>query len=354
MKINIIGAGPAGLYFGIRMKQLDPRHEIEVYERGAVEDGLGYTLESTLLRELDKIDPAMKLHLRPLVSPQWNGANIYAKDGFANVPFPYTIGIKRSVLLGYLRGLAVESGVKIHDDVSIKPGDVERYRQEADLLVGADGIHSVVRQRYAEAIGASYVQSKNYTIWFKDRNPPNHIRVIINAKDDFPLVATSYPIGRSSEGCTIIECVQDAYFDQEFNRYNDKDGTISAKGMKEIGSIFRDFELQLESVRSRWIHSMVNTAERFNFNNVAIIGEAGFSCHYTLGGGLVLAFFEGDVLAETLHDNCTLADYDRRIRPSIQKSYAQSLQYMHWAERIEEKYRTLDYIALINAFCKKE
>ena len=34
MKIDIIGAGPAGLHFASLMKRLDPRHDITIHERG--------------------------------------------------------------------------------------------------------------------------------------------------------------------------------------------------------------------------------------------------------------------------------------------------------------------------------
>ena len=33
MKINIIGGGPAGLYFAILMKKSGVSHEIDIYER---------------------------------------------------------------------------------------------------------------------------------------------------------------------------------------------------------------------------------------------------------------------------------------------------------------------------------
>ena len=33
MKIKMVGAGPAGLYFAGLMKRHDPRHEITIYER---------------------------------------------------------------------------------------------------------------------------------------------------------------------------------------------------------------------------------------------------------------------------------------------------------------------------------
>ncbi|MDT7603502.1 MAG: anthraniloyl-CoA monooxygenase, partial [Acidobacteriota bacterium] len=42
MKINIIGAGPAGLYFALLMKGRDARHEVTVFERNARDSTFGW------------------------------------------------------------------------------------------------------------------------------------------------------------------------------------------------------------------------------------------------------------------------------------------------------------------------
>ena len=42
MKINIIGGGPAGMYFAILMKQADPAHAITIYERNGPDDTFGW------------------------------------------------------------------------------------------------------------------------------------------------------------------------------------------------------------------------------------------------------------------------------------------------------------------------
>ena len=42
MKIVCIGGGPAGLYFGLLMKQLDPHHDITVVERNKPYDTFGW------------------------------------------------------------------------------------------------------------------------------------------------------------------------------------------------------------------------------------------------------------------------------------------------------------------------
>ena len=42
MRIAVVGGGPGGLYFAALAKQLDPRHEITVWERNAADDTFGF------------------------------------------------------------------------------------------------------------------------------------------------------------------------------------------------------------------------------------------------------------------------------------------------------------------------
>ncbi|MGH2620865.1 MAG: NAD(P)-binding protein, partial [Anaerolineales bacterium] len=42
MRINIVGGGPAGLFFALLMKKLDSRHEITLYERDPAGNSYGW------------------------------------------------------------------------------------------------------------------------------------------------------------------------------------------------------------------------------------------------------------------------------------------------------------------------
>ncbi|MDE0334868.1 MAG: bifunctional salicylyl-CoA 5-hydroxylase/oxidoreductase, partial [Defluviicoccus sp.] len=42
MKIEVIGGGPAGLYFSLLMKANDPGHEITIYEQNRHDDTFGF------------------------------------------------------------------------------------------------------------------------------------------------------------------------------------------------------------------------------------------------------------------------------------------------------------------------
>lgn len=42
MRIAVVGGGPGGLYFSALTKQLDPSHEITVWERNRADDTFGF------------------------------------------------------------------------------------------------------------------------------------------------------------------------------------------------------------------------------------------------------------------------------------------------------------------------
>ena len=61
MRIAVVGGGPGGLYFAALAKQLDPRHEITVWERNAADDtfGFGVVFSDETLGGIEHADPAI-------------------------------------------------------------------------------------------------------------------------------------------------------------------------------------------------------------------------------------------------------------------------------------------------------
>jgi len=68
MKIRIIGAGPAGLYFAALMKQHDPSHDIVIYERNPRDAtwGFGVVFSDRALEFLEATTSSFTTTLRPI------------------------------------------------------------------------------------------------------------------------------------------------------------------------------------------------------------------------------------------------------------------------------------------------
>src|SRR5580693_8051315 len=61
VRIAVLGGGPGGLYFAALAKQLDPRHEITVWERNAADDtfGFGVVFSDETLGGIEHADTAI-------------------------------------------------------------------------------------------------------------------------------------------------------------------------------------------------------------------------------------------------------------------------------------------------------
>src|SRR5579872_2722110 len=59
VRIAVVGGGPGGLYFAALAKQLDPSHEITVWERNADDDtfGFGVVFSDETLGGIEHADP---------------------------------------------------------------------------------------------------------------------------------------------------------------------------------------------------------------------------------------------------------------------------------------------------------
>src|SRR5687767_5753200 len=78
MDIVTVGGGPAGLYFAIAVKKADPRHQVTVFERGAVDQapGWGLVLSYETLERLRDADAEPHGEIVSLLE-RWDAIDVY-------------------------------------------------------------------------------------------------------------------------------------------------------------------------------------------------------------------------------------------------------------------------------------
>ena len=146
MKIAIIGAGPAGLTFAALMKRQDPHHEITLYERGprSATWGFGVVFSDRALEFLRADDEDLYQYLTPHMET-WPHLTIQVNDTRIPITGNGFSATGRLELLTLLYAYVERLGVRIEFEREITSLDP---LQDADLIVGANGAFSWVRNEH--------------------------------------------------------------------------------------------------------------------------------------------------------------------------------------------------------------
>ena len=153
MKIRIIGGGPAGLYFAALMKRDDPAHDIVIYERGPRDAtwGFGVVFSDRALNFLRADDEAMYRLLAPHMET-WPNLTIVHNDTRIPIAGNGFAAIGRLELLSLLYAY-VENWACASSSTRAIESLADQRLGGADLILGADGAYSCVREQNAQRFG---------------------------------------------------------------------------------------------------------------------------------------------------------------------------------------------------------
>ena len=164
--IEIVGGGPAGLYTAILVRRLMPRVRVRVTEqnsRGAT-FGFGVVFSDRALEFLEADDPETHAAISPAME-RWRNMVLHHPLGAVTIDGVGFSAIGRLDLLEILCTRAEALGVTIRFSHPVRHLD----ELDGDLIVGADGLNSLVR-RSDEAAFAPHVEHfDNHFAWFGTR-----------------------------------------------------------------------------------------------------------------------------------------------------------------------------------------
>src|SRR5438270_5910844 len=153
MRIVSVGGGPAGLYLAILMKKADPRHEVTIVERNRPDDTFGFgvvfsdaTLGTFAAADRESHDAIVARFAH------WDDIDIHYRGEIITSRGHGFSGMSRRELLDILTARARALGVELRFQHEIGDGDLARLSREYDLVVGADGVNSLVRRALAADI----------------------------------------------------------------------------------------------------------------------------------------------------------------------------------------------------------
>ncbi|MGC1381346.1 MAG: bifunctional salicylyl-CoA 5-hydroxylase/oxidoreductase [Candidatus Baltobacteraceae bacterium] len=344
MQVTCIGGGPAGLYFGILAKQRFPAWTIRVLERNRPLDtfGWGVVFSDATLENLKAADEPTHREITHAFA-HWDDIEIHF-NGHTIVSGGHGFcGISRKQLLAILQRRASELGVELAFQTDVE--DVERYREQSDLLVAADGINSRVRATYAQDFQPELDKRRCRFVWLGTTLPLDAFTFIFERTEHGWFTVHAYRFD-DELSTFIVECREETWLAH---------GLDSADTEQTIAFCERLFEPYLHGhrlmansahLRGRdWLNFTRVSNQHWAHGNVVLMGDAAHTAHFSVGSGTKLAMEDAIGLVEALSNGAAtldeaLAGYQEVRRLEVLKLQNAARNSTEWFENVA-RYATL-------------
>ncbi len=340
MRVLVIGGGPAGLYFAILMKRVDPSHDVTVLERNQFDDtfGFGVVFSDATLESLAAADPPT-LEAMTENFHRWDDIDIHYRGNVLSSTGHAFGGISRQVLLRILGSRAEKLGVRLRIGTDVD--DLEAYR-DADLILGADGANSFVREQLREQFKPTIDWRPNRYVWLGTTRPFPAFTFYF--KNDKYGLWRGHAYQYDREHATfIVEATESTWRAVGLDHATEDDTLAFCE------NLFSD-ELEghrLLNNRSLWRNFGTLKNERWHHENVVLLGDAAHTAHFSVGSGTKLAMEDAVALVEALRTQrdipTALIAYEEERRPVVESMQRAAQVSLEWLEETE-RYMTLEPI----------
>jgi anthraniloyl-CoA monooxygenase len=333
MRINVIGGGPAGLYFAILMRRLDAGHEVAVYERNAPGStfGWGVVFSGKTLSRLREADAESHRAIEESFQT-WDNVDVVHRDGKVSIRGNHFSGVARLRLLGILQERAAALGVRLHFRAEV--ADVESLA-DCDLLVGADGVGSAVREHFRAEFRPRLSYGANKYIWYGTRRLFHGLTLTFREAEAGVFAAHSYKFDETTS-TFIVECDPETWARAGLASASDEEARAYLAGVfrEDLGG------RELLSNNSKWINFVLVRNERWHHRHVVLLGDALHTAHFSIGSGTKLALEDAIALRDCFARGpgvaAALAEFERGRRPVIEEYQRAADESRVWFERARE------------------
>ena len=343
MKILVVGGGPSGLYFAILMKGADPAHEIVVLERNRPDDtfGFGVVFSDATIADVEGADAETYAAITDHFV-RWDDIDVHYAGQVTRSTGHGFSGMGRQKLLTVLQARALALGVDVRFETAFEgldlppsvAGETRADPSECDLIVGADGVNSTIREELADRFEPTFDWRPNRFLWLGTTKPfpaftfyfretehglwrahayqyePGHSTFIVEATHE-TFAATG--LSEDDEAATLAFCEQ--LFAEE----------LEGHPLLANRAVWRQFP----TVRNAcWHHE-----------NIVLMGDAAHTAHFSVGSGTKLAMEDGIALVQALdaHDDLAtaLSAYETQRRPAVESLQRAAQVSLEWFEDTE-------------------
>jgi 2-polyprenyl-6-methoxyphenol hydroxylase-like FAD-dependent oxidoreductase len=337
MRVAVIGAGPAGLLFSLLAKRRFPAWRAEIFEQNPADTtyGFGVVFSEGALAFLERDEPEL-LRILTAAMQAWPVQRIVHRGERVDIDGNGFSAIARLRLLEILQKLCRDAGVKIEYGRAIPSLD---EFSDADLVVGADGLNSVVRRALDARFKPRIELLTNRFVWYGTSQVFECLTLTFRGNEHGAFVAHHYRY-TPSMSTFIVECDEATWKRAGLDRMSDAESRAYCERV-----FAQDLDGRaLVSNKSVWRQFPLLSNRRWFAGNAVLIGDALRTVHFSIGSGTRLALEDAIALdrafAEFGEDVArALAAFERERRPIVEKLLAAANASSYWYERFPEKMR---------------
>jgi anthraniloyl-CoA monooxygenase len=315
VRVEIVGAGPGGLYLAILLKKADRAIDVRVLERNAPDAtfGWGVVFSEETLGALRDADPESHLEITDTFA-RWNRLDIRFQGRELRSTGHSFSAIARTRLLEILQRRARGLGVELEFGVEVEE------LPEADLVVGADGANSLVRRlgnfaTKVEPEGSKYV-------WFGTDLVFDAFTFVFKETEHGLFNVHAYPYDERMS-TFIVECPEAVWRAAGLDEMDEQESLAFCEQL-----FARDLRgRELFSNRSLWLDFPKVTNGVWHDGRVVLLGDAAHTAHFSIGSGTKLAMEDAIALANGLvrrgwEVEPALVDYELERSPVVERTQA--------------------------------
>jgi len=288
MKVAILGGGPAGLYCAYLLKRKRPDTDVRVYEQNPADAtfGFGVVFSEQALSFLREDDPDTYDLITPAMET-WRDITIDLRGERVTIDGVGFSAIGRLELLKLLQARAREADAELRFETVVRSLD---ELDDADLIVGSDGLNSLVRRTHEGDFLTSLSYFDNKFVWFGTTKEFDTLTQTFVATESGAMNAHHY---RYAPGMStfIVECDRATWLGEGFAEMGEDETKARCEAM------FADTldGHPLVSNKSIWRNFPRLWNDRWSHLNRVLVGDALHTAHFSIGSGTRLAL--EDVIA---------------------------------------------------------